>query len=617
MVLDLFRRLLDIIEPDDENLVEALIALSPALDYIFPLLQSRIPSLDISPMAWAILSRSASDLECQLKLAPTSVLERTYRYTTLQLASAWPQGFMRLMQTDARTLLHEPMPGGNLFALRHMSSFDPYWHPDTLETLLDAGHTLFPDNEYWDLEHLLNGCTDTIAQIIAKYLSQRLRQLSELASQLGITSNDDSSIPDFVTAARWCLSVEELGEFIDPSIRVPMSDYMVTTIYHFSQMPLNFFPIFYAHGFIYVNACDPWGLPPLFVRDTLFWYEEEYFLSQRVPNGYLEVFHNLPWLWTHGLLSQKPHDPLGLGLNIHATGAHRVAAEMGSNLHLNLGDQQDLDHYLSLAADLLWQFSRDSYGNLDKCVCWCNSDGDGCSPIKLLYKSLAHPIPYRDSNSVYMRNKFQVAIITRLLFDFGIFEVPTATPTPGVKQQNERDNTTNAHPSTRALGLVRFLTFEALEMTHTCCMLENLKKNCNFIAVILNCNPNTARDIRQSEEERRNAALLNNLMNEFSNVMQQDYHAKSLLDFIFGYWITRIEDLYAVQEDEVQKMQQHISNVRTGVWPKPLRRLLWPREWNYEGEDSESIHEETDPDSDSDSDDDDDDDEHQEREGRD
>ncbi|RTE84846.1 hypothetical protein BHE90_000586 [Fusarium euwallaceae] len=591
--------LLDIIEPDEEYLIKAILDLYPALDCIFPLLQSRIASLDVSPMAWAILSRSMSDLEYQLKLAPTSVLEKTYGYTTLQLASDWPQGFMRLTQTDARALLHEPMPRGNLLAPRPISGFNPCWNPSTLETLLDAGYTLFPDNKYFTLRSILEGCTDTTVRVIARHLSQRLRQLSELAAQLGITSNDDPSIPDFVTAARWCLSLEEFGESVDPSIRVPMSDDMVTTIYHFGEMPFCFFPIFYAHGFIHVNACDQWGLPPLFVRHQLFWYKEEYFLSQRVPNDYLEIFRNLPWLRKHGFLSQKPHDPLGLGLNIDATGAHRVAAEMGSDFYVNLGDQQDVDHYLSLATDLLWQLARDSYGDLDKCVCWCNSDGDGCSPIKLLYKSLAHPIRNFNGISVLTRDKLQAASITRLLFDFGIFEIPTATPTPSVKQQRERDETTNAHPSIRALGLVRLLTFEALEMTHTCCMLGNLDTgNWRPTKVILNCNPNTVRDIRQSEIEQRNAVQLDTLMGDFTNVMQQDYQAKSVLDFIFGYWKTRIEDLYAVQEDEVQMMQQHVHNVRTGIWPIPLHRLLWFRYCENESEDSESLHEKPDPDDD-------------------
>jgi hypothetical protein len=166
---------------------------------------------------------------------------------------------------------------------------------------------------------------------------------------------------------------------------------------------------------------------------------------------------------------------------------------------------------------------------------------------------------------VYKRDKFQATSIKKLLSDFDIFEDPTATPTPSVKQQREREQASNTQPSTRALELVRLLTFEALEMTHTCCMLEDVENgNRSKIKVILSCNPSTVKDIQQSEEERRNAELLDTLTEEFSNVMQQDYQAKSLFDFIFGYWKTRIEGLYAVREEEVQKMQNHVNNVRTG-----------------------------------------------------
>lgn len=579
VALDFFRCLLDIIEPSDESVIKLLVGSN--LEYIHPLLMSyasrklgdplshqhyllTAQAADVSPMAWAILSRSMPELEYQLKLAPASLFERTYGYTTLQLASTWPQGLTRLLQTDARALLHEPMPNdGNLFtSFYHTYLYYKNFDLSTLDTLLNAGYTLFSGNSYDTLEHLVTHCTETAVQVIARHLSQRLRRLSETAAKFGITSNHDPSIPDFDTAARWCLALEELGEFIDPSIRVPMNDNMIPTIYHIRGMPLSFFPIFYEHGFIHVNTCDQRGLPPMFVRWGSFRYAYDHFLSQRVLNGDLGGFHIMPWLRKYGFLDQKPHDPLGLGLKIDVTGAHRVAAEIGSSLGLDLDYQQDIDHYLSLAADLLRQFARDSHR--DKCVCWCNFDGDGCSPLKLLYRSHAHPASPYGGIVVRKRFKFQATSIKRLLFDFDIFEDPTATPTPSVKQQREREQTTNTQPSTRALELVRFLTFEALEMTHTCCMLEVLGKNHHYIDAILNCNPSTARDIRQSEEERRNAELLDTLTKEFSNVMQQDYQEQSLLDFIFGYWTTRIEDLYAVREDEVQKMQQHVNNVRTG-----------------------------------------------------
>jgi hypothetical protein len=515
-------------------------------------------------MAWAILSRSMPELEYQLKLAPASVFERTYGYTTLQLASLWPQGFTRLVQAGARVLLHEPMPNkGNKF-VPHYPLTSMSLVPPALSTLLDAGYTLFPHNGYYTLATLLSECTDTAARVIARHLSERLRRLSELAANLGIISQNDPSVPDFATAARWCLVLEELGELTDPSIRVPMSNDMVPTVYHFPRMPLRFFPIFYEHGFAHANIRDQRGLPPMFAgRLFSFRCHQEYFLTERLPNDQTWVFHDIPWLRQHGFLGQKPHDSLGLGLNVDATGAHHLAAGMGSDLDLDLYYQQDIDHYLSLAADLLRQFAKDSHR--DKCACWCNFDGDGCSPLKLLYKSHAHSPKYYKGIMVYKRDKFQATSIKKLLSDFDIFEDPTATPTPSVKQQREREQASNTQPSTRALELVRLLTFEALEMTHTCCMLEDVENgNRSKIKVILSCNPSTVKDIQQSEEERRNAELLDTLTEEFSNVMQQDYQAKSLFDFIFGYWKTRIEGLYAVREEEVQKMQNHVNNVRTG-----------------------------------------------------
>lgn len=511
-------------------------------------------------MVWTILSRSIPELEYQLKRAPASVFERTCGYTTLQLARPWPQGFTRLIQAGAWVLLHEPMPnGGNLFLPLYSLSLAP----PVLSTLLDAGYTLFPDNNYKTLGTLLSKCTDAAARAIAEHLSKRLWRLSELAAHFGIISQNDPSVPDFATAAHWCLALEELGQSIDPSTRVPMSDNMVPTIYHFPDVPLRFFPIFYEHGFTHVNIRDQWGLPPMFVkRSFLFCCHQQTFLMESVPADRTWIFHNIPWLRQHRFLGQKPHDPLGLGLNVDATGAHCIAAKMGSSFHLEHDDQQYIDHYLSLAADLLRQFARDSHR--DKCICWCNFVGDGCAPLKLLYKSYAYPAIPCAGIMVHKQHEFQATSVRRFLFDFGIFEGLTATPTPSAKNQNEREQTTNTQPSTRALEVVRLLTFEALEMTHTCCMLQNLGENHDFTTAIMNCNPSTVRDIRQSEQEIRNAELLDALTEEFSNVMQRDYQTKSLLDFLVGYWDTRIKDLYTTQEDEVQKMQEHVNNVRTG-----------------------------------------------------
>ncbi|KAJ4321204.1 hypothetical protein N0V84_005451 [Fusarium piperis] len=458
-----------------------------------------------------------------------------------------------------------------------------------MDALLDAGYTLFPNNNYKTLKSLLHESTITTIQVIAKHLSARLRRLAQLAATFGLATNDDASLPDFETAAGWCLGLEDLGEPVDPSIRVPMSDDMIYTVYHMNDMQLSFFPIFHEHGFVHAHIYDQGGQPPMLVgRHYLFHSRQDYFLSQRIPWNDFEISQMMPWLSRHGFLSQKPRDPFHLGLNVDITGVHRIAAEMGSNTYLCYGNHQDIDNALTLVAELLTQLHQDSCR--DKCVCWCTSGGEGCSPLKVLYKSHAHATEgdFDRGIEVYKRHEFRATSIQKLLFDFGKLGNSTTAAASGQSRAG-----TGTEPWTRALELVRFLTFEALEMTHTCCMLEALEGSREVFKITRNCDPTIVRDIRQSEVEKRNAELLDTLMEEFTNVMQKNYHASPLLDFLFGYWKERIEYFYAVREDEVQEMQQHVNNVRTGIWPRPLRRLLWPRPCDVGSEDSGSVHEET------------------------
>ncbi|KAJ4270543.1 hypothetical protein NW762_002231 [Fusarium torreyae] len=103
----------------------------------------------------------------------------------------------------------------------------------------------------------------------------------------------------------------------------------------------------------------------------------------------------------------------------------------------------------------------------------------------------------------------------------------------------------------------------------------------------MDCKPETARAIRPDTHEQASAALLDTLMAEFTACMQQSYHGKTFLDFVFGYWQGRIQELYAVQADEVQNMKQFLGNVKTGVWPRAVERLLWPKNPYMPSESSE------------------------------
>jgi hypothetical protein len=90
---------------------------------------------------------------------------------------------------------------------------------------------------------------------------------------------------------------------------------------------------------------------------------------------------------------------------------------------------------------------------------------------------------------------------------------------------------------------------------------------------ILNCNPATAKAIRDDAYEQASARLLDTLMTEFEICLKQDYHGKTVSDFISGYWQHRIQKLYAVREEEIEKMEHILGKVQTGEC-KPLTLLI-------------------------------------------
>ncbi|KAM0563771.1 hypothetical protein ACHAPJ_001504 [Fusarium lateritium] len=94
----------------------------------------------------------------------------------------------------------------------------------------------------------------------------------------------------------------------------------------------------------------------------------------------------------------------------------------------------------------------------------------------------------------------------------------------------------------------------------------------------MDCKPVTAQAIRRDTHEQTSAALLDTLMAEFTACMQQSHLGKTFSDFVFGYWQGRIQELYAVQADEVQNMKQILGSVQTGIWPRAVERLLWPKD---------------------------------------
>jgi hypothetical protein len=166
---------------------------------------------------------------------------------------------------------------------------------------------------------------------------------------------------------------------------------------------------------------------------------------------------------------------------------------------------------------------------------------------------------------------------------------------------NHNQQTTEAPISTLSTELVRLLTFEALDMTHTCCHLEeveNLRRGqtpspaerkvrsawdnedrLEEQHVIANCNPQLAKEIRSDSLEQQNARQLDELMHEFEpQILNLDLSNRKALEiFIWGPWRRRMSDLFTVVDDGiVAGMKEVLTNVIMTCKPESLTTTRKP-----------------------------------------
>ncbi|KAI8656365.1 hypothetical protein NCS56_01240300 [Fusarium sp. Ph1] len=131
---------------------------------------------------------------------------------------------------------------------------------------------------------------------------------------------------------------------------------------------------------------------------------------------------------------------------------------------------------------------------------------------------------------------------------------------------------------------VRFLTFEALETTHTCCHFQILNQDALEFVTFDECNPSyeqlvildhdakVIQETRADKVEHKNADLLDSLMEKFSaqlNVVEPTM--EKFVNFLNDDWRSRIERLFAVDEDVVNGMRECLSGVKTHVWPERVQ----------------------------------------------
>ncbi|WXC67543.1 hypothetical protein SNK03_013348 [Fusarium graminearum] len=256
----------------------------------------------------------------------------------------------------------------------------------------------------------------------------------------------------------------------------------------------------------------------------------------------------MSWLCGHGFLREKANDPLNIGINMFATGYHYMAAYFGYWSYANNICDNDVGHNINLMANA----SSDATIE-DNCMCWCNAEGHGCSPIKLFLKTL------------FLNPNHGASKLHRIL----------------------RNQSFNAPESDElsylAKKALRLLTFEALDMTHTCCFFDEIYKHdpCNLVPrdiqydrAIFCRDPHSIMEIRSRSEENRSAALLNDLMAEFIPQLQLFSPSHFAFEgFIDTYWRRRISQLYSADTMVVDDLRQHQAFQGLGVSSSSLTMM--------------------------------------------
>lgn len=143
---------------------------------------------------------------------------------------------------------------------------------------------------------------------------------------------------------------------------------------------------------------------------------------------------------------------MNIGLNKRANGWHCVASLFGKDYYDTTIKWRFCTPGGQVRSPLAWKVANklSLITNRDSCACWCNPEGKGCSSLKSFWKN--HSSCHEGLHYHWGQGGMGEAL-GHILFHHDIYNTRT--------EDNE--------PSQLSLELLRFLNFEALYMTHTCC----------------------------------------------------------------------------------------------------------------------------------------------------
>ena len=308
-------------------------------------------------------------------------------------------------------------------------------------------------------------------------------------------------------------ALERKNVVISPALRVPFHQ---TTVFHHDCLTPAIGESLYRCGFLDVDGIGSLGFTPLMVIP---FYER----------GNIEpTLQRASWLISKGAdpgrkaVRHERHEHRSYTSS--TTWAHHLCQWVGGTLSFqaDFGAQQTQTTRTRFFGilDVLEGECRAFLGYLvslefyDSCLCACSNQG--CTPAIMMLKH----------RSIFLR-LLMIEYFTTLL--------------------------EKRHEVWQRLSqeLIRYETFEKLELTHTCCM--------EFSDGIPICGPHISTEHKEiQDEERLLIRKLDTLVAEFTEKYTE--LGVSLPDFLSGYWKTRMEEIERVEEplddEEIAKIEE-------------------------------------------------------------
>ena len=469
------------------------------------------------PLSLAVLRKSEQDVVRILRAKPSSIHELNRRkQNPLHLACRWPRGIQLLLDAGANYLVHQADVCGGL-PIRYSINFRCL---DAIQLLLNAGSAFSSpgwDRNWEEVLEILE-FEDTIPSFLLSTFQERRRKLFELAKDtLPAKVWADLDVPTDRLLDERAAEIQRV--LVDADIEIPKSISVPKrrgTVYHSPIWSVKQADQLWELGFRDIDSRDESGRTPLMNCNPRNGFEDTYWLLHHGADPQRKIFD------IHNDYDGKRKTVAGL------TALHCVAYSFGIQLLLLLYQKVRLALQVVDKPSLTIEELLIKSGWHDDCYCACSSSG--CTPFTTLLKAINQIIRTHTATSKES-SEFRRSVVHHI-------------ESPG-------------HPASSAPmrskiveKVIRFQTFEALQLSHTCC---------DFSLHGPTTRRYTLEEVREIHEEWEELLSKHeNLVSEFCHEFQEV--GGTLVSFLEGYWQTRMEEVLKeekpLDEEDIRRLRE-------------------------------------------------------------